>query len=199
MVLKGRALPGPLAFLPLILILFPLLRPPLFDPSSGPSPRLGPKNGTPTLSRNYVVRFLEYRKAEDHRAFLEENLGSFGGWRWIERRNPAASFPTDFGVLEIDDSRRMALIEELERLGRVKDVFLDSSYSRSLFVDENPNDGTFLECKKRPGKIFTSMSFEEEEDRAYNPVSNASICWKRKLLMQVPFFPLLSFFRLVSM
>ncbi|XP_008795050.2 subtilisin-like protease SBT6.1 [Phoenix dactylifera] len=186
MALKGRAFHGPLALLPLLLVLFPLplLRRQLSDPSAGSSPRLVPKNGTLTLSRNYVVRFLEYRKAEDHLAYLDENLGSLDGWRWIERRNPAASFPTDFGVLEIEDSHRMALIEELERLGRVKDVFVDSSYSRSLFAEENSNDGTFLECKKRPGKIFTSMSFEEEEDRAYSPVSNASICWKRKLLMQ---------------
>ena len=161
MALKGGAFPSSLALLALLLVLFPLplTRPPLFDPSSGPSPRLGPKNGTLTLSRNYVVRFLEYRKAEDHWAYLEETLGSLDGWRWIERRNPAASFPTDFGVLEIEDLHRMSLIKELETLGRVKDVFVDSSYSRSLFAEENPNDGTFLECKKRPGKIFTSMSF----------------------------------------
>lgn len=123
--------------------------------------------------------------AEDHRAYLAENLGSRNGWWWVERRNPAASFPTDFGVLEIGDLYRASLIEELRRLGRVKDVYVDTSYSRSLFVEESPKGGNFYDLEKRPGKIFTSMSFEEGEEVVYSPVSNASISWRRKLMMQV--------------
>ncbi|RWW12451.1 hypothetical protein BHE74_00012803 [Ensete ventricosum] len=167
---------------PLLLALIPFS---LVRPASDPSAIVtGSDNGALAPARNHVVRFLEYRMAEDHRAYLAENLGSRNGWRWVERRNPAASFPTDFGVLEIGDLYRASLIEELRRLGRVKDVFVDTSYSRSLFVEESPKGGNFYDLEKRPGKIFTSMSFEEGEEVAYSPVSNASISWRRKLMMQ---------------
>lgn len=121
--------------------------------------------------------------AEDHRAYLEEKLGSRSGWRWVERRNPAALFPTDFGVMEIEESDRASMVLELRMLGRVKDVYVDTSYSRSLFVQESRKGGRGLdESKKRPGKIFTSMSFEEETE-VYSPFSNASISWRRTLMM----------------
>lgn len=70
------------------------------------------------------------------------------------------------------------LIGEIERLERVKDVYVDSSYSRSLFVDD-------FDEKKRPGKIFSSMSFEEGEEGRYSALANASISWRRNILMQV--------------
>ncbi|KAJ1417137.1 RNA polymerase Rpb2, domain 3 [Sesbania bispinosa] len=41
---------------------------------------------------NYIVGFTEYKHAEHHCAYLESSLGS-KGWRWIERRNPAAKYP----------------------------------------------------------------------------------------------------------
>ncbi|KAJ4958200.1 hypothetical protein NE237_025311 [Protea cynaroides] len=131
--------------------------------------------------RNYIVRFIEYKKAEEHRIYLEESIW-LSGWEWIERRNPAASFPTDFGLVSIEDSVRIALVEEFGKLELVKDVSVDKSYSRSLFVNGRNRGGTFVDGKKRPGKIFTSMSFSEGE--YYTPLSNSSISWKRKLNMQ---------------
>ncbi|MBA0647213.1 hypothetical protein Goklo_015118, partial [Gossypium klotzschianum] len=53
------------------------------------------------------------------------------GWEWIERRNVAAKFPTDFGLVSIEGSVKEALIEEIERLGFVKDV--NRSQVTSLF------------------------------------------------------------------
>ncbi|CAL9092331.1 unnamed protein product [Musa acuminata var. zebrina] len=180
---RSRASHGSSALLaPLFLALIPFS---LVRPASDPSAIVtGSNYGALAPARNHVVRFLEYRMAEDHRAYVAENLGSRNGWRWVERRNPAASFPTDFGVLEIGDLYRASLIEELRRLGRVKDVYVDTSYSRSLFVEESPKGGNFYDLEKRPGKIFTSMSFEEGEEVVYSPVSNASISWRRKLMMQ---------------
>lgn len=41
--------------------------------------------------------------AEDHHTALQAALpgdGS-GGWEWVQRRNPAAAFPTDFALLRL--------------------------------------------------------------------------------------------------
>lgn len=59
----------------------------------------------------------------------------------------------------------------------VKDVSVDSSYKRGLL------GGAFEDGKKRPGKIFTSMSFNEGEHYTAT-TSNCTINWRRHLLMQ---------------
>lgn len=69
------------------------------------------------------------------------------------------------------------LIEEIEKLKLIKDVNLDLSYKRELL-------GAFEDGKKRPGKIFTSMSFHDGEYYAAM-TSNSTINWGRHLLMQV--------------
>ncbi|GMI88580.1 SITE-1 protease, SITE-1 PROTEASE [Hibiscus trionum] len=137
------------------------------------------RNGTHnrTNRSNYIIRFTNYKPASDHRSYLESSLRS-DGWEWIERRNPAARFPTDFGMLSIEDSVKEALIEEIEKLGFVKDVNVDMSYNRGLL------DGAFENGQKRPGKIFTSMSFSEEKHCHDSGLSNSSINWSRHLLMQ---------------
>lgn len=131
--------------------------------------------------RNHIVRFFDYLLAEDHRIYLVSNLGS-DGWTWIERRNPAAAFPTDFALVSIDG---LFPIEAFEKLERVKDVSIDSSFSRSLFIDGDEKGDSFSfrdAVKKRPGKIFTSMSFED--GGIYTEISNSTISWRRKLSMQ---------------
>lgn len=138
-----------------------------------------------TPKRNYIVRFFYYKKADDHKIYLLENLGLFDGWKWIDRRNPASSFPTDFGLVSIEQPVQSSLIEELGKLGLVKDVSVDLSYSRSLFAKDERKGGSFVNGKKRPGKIFTSMSFSERE--YHSPLSNSSISWQRKLMMEVNF------------
>jgi hypothetical protein len=60
----------------------------------------------------YLVRFRQYRMAEQHLATIaaalrslkaangsEDGPGYQQAWRWIERRNKAAAYPTDFGLL----------------------------------------------------------------------------------------------------
>ncbi|KAL8153195.1 hypothetical protein V2J09_010955 [Rumex salicifolius] len=138
--------------------------------------------------RNYIVRFLDYKYATDHLVYLRQNA-RFDGWDWIQRNNPASEYPTDFGVVSIDESARDAVIEEIESLGLVKDVSVDLSYARSLF-EEKPvtshTGGAFCDGKKRPGKLFTQMSFEEEGREADSTIlaSNETITWGRHLMMQ---------------
>ncbi|MQL91739.1 hypothetical protein Taro_024342 [Colocasia esculenta] len=157
---------------------------PCHDPSACVPPSHSPEPERPggTQAGNYIVRFREYRKAGEHRVYVEESLGSIKGWRWVERRNPASSFPTDFGLLAIEDVHRSKLIEELGRLELVKDVIVDSSYTRSLSVHGGERGLSFSGVTKRPGKIFTSMSREGEQ--VCSQLSNSTLSWRRKLLMQ---------------
>ncbi|XP_031385524.1 subtilisin-like protease SBT6.1 isoform X1 [Punica granatum] len=132
---------------------------------------------------NYVVRFTRYKLAGDHRTFLESSVQS-RGWQWIQRRNPAARFPTDFGLVSVEDSVKEVVIKEIERLDFVKDVNVDSAYKRNVLQESQRRLGAFVDGKKRPGKIFTSMSFSEGEDEHHSQISNSSIHWGRHLLMQ---------------
>ena len=52
----------------------------------------------------YIVRFKEYKMADQHRSQLQQHLRGWSSqdWRWIARRNAAARFPTDFALLELD-------------------------------------------------------------------------------------------------
>lgn len=134
------------------------------------------------VRENYIVRFFEYRTAEDHRAYLEENV-RLGGWEWIERRNSAAKYPTDFGLVAIEDSAREVLVGEIEKLGFVKDVSIDKSYSKTLLGEKRDKVGAFVNGRKRPGKIFTSMSFDEG-GKYCTELSNSTVNWNRHLLMQ---------------
>ncbi|WZZ38663.1 hypothetical protein YC2023_034922 [Brassica napus] len=143
--------------------------------------RLNPQNLTPSDSEisthtNYIIRFKHYEPAETHQIYLESEVRS-GGWGWIERDNPAAKYPTDFGVLWIEESGREAVVGEIERLAMVKDVSVEFKYQRVLL------GGSFLDGEKRPGKIFTSMSFKGGADHSAEAVlSNATS--SRHLLAQ---------------
>lgn len=75
------------------------------------------------------------------------------------------------------------MLRELERLGMVKDVNVDASYRRGLLREgkrRRARVGAFVDGKKRPGKIFTAMSFSEGEGE--------SLSWKRELLADVRSF-----------
>ncbi|CAN7114522.1 unnamed protein product [Brassica rapa subsp. narinosa] len=138
--------------------------------------RLNPQHATHSESEiathaSYIIRFKHYEPAETHRIYLESEVRS-GGWGWIERDNPAAKYPTDFGVLWIEESGREAVVGEIERLAMVKDVSVEFRYQRVLL------GGSFLDGEKRPGKIFTSMSFEGGADHSSNATSS------RRLLAQ---------------
>ena len=85
------------------------------------------------------------------------------------------------------------MIGEIQRLGLVKDVNADFSYRRRDLLAKKTKSrsragasariGAFVDEKKRPGKIFTAMSFSEGE--YHSPFSNSSIRWGRQLFMQV--------------
>ncbi|XP_012076700.1 subtilisin-like protease SBT6.1 isoform X2 [Jatropha curcas] len=139
---------------------------------------LTPRNEINSTTK-YIVRFTEYKKVEHHRQYLESRLKS-AGWEWVERRNPAMKYATDFGLVAIEESQRERLIREIERLAMVKDVNVDLSYKRDILGSNS--GGAFVNGKKRPGKIFTSMSFNEGYPMA--ATSNSSIHWGRHLLMQ---------------
>ncbi|XP_031484955.1 subtilisin-like protease SBT6.1 [Nymphaea colorata] len=123
--------------------------------------------------RRYIVRFRGYKKADEHKFYLQQNLRS-DGWRWIERKNPASAFPTDFALVSIDDQLVPGLVDDFGKLGFVKDVFAESRYSRGLLEKESVD----AKEMKKPGKIFTSMSFD---DGGY---SNSTFTWNRKLMIQ---------------
>ena len=79
----------------------------------------------------------------------------------------------------------------------VKDVSVDASYRRGLLREgkkrrrRGARTGAFVDGKKRPGKIFTAMSFSEggegegEGDGDSDGVSNSSFSWRRELLADV--------------
>ncbi|KAJ6673660.1 MEMBRANE-BOUND TRANSCRIPTION FACTOR SITE-1 PROTEASE [Salix viminalis] len=126
------------------------------------------------VTQNYIVRFKDYEKSDHHRRYLESRVKS-DGWKWIERRNPAMDYATDFGVLAI---QKESVIGEIEGLEMVKDVNLDFSYTKRDLLG-------FVDGEKRPGKMFTSMSFSEAgESYAVAQTSNSSIHWGRQLLGQ---------------
>lgn len=87
------------------------------------------------------------------------------------------------------------MIGEIQRLGLVKDVNADFSYRRRDLLAKKTRSrstststssarvGAFVDGKKRPGKIFSAMSFSEGE--YHSPISNSSIRWGRELFMQV--------------
>ncbi|CAA0403707.1 unnamed protein product [Arabidopsis thaliana] len=156
------------------------LRPSTYHPQQQ---NLNPENVTRLESENetrtnYIIRFKQYKPAKDHRIYLESKVRS-GGWGWIERINPATKYPTDFGVLWIEESGKEAVVGEIERLEMVKDVNVEFKYQRVLL------GGSFPDGKKRPGKIFTSMSFEEgTESSPMADTSNTTLNWSRHLLAQ---------------
>lgn len=95
----------------------------------------------------------------------------------MERRNPAVAHPTDFGLVAVGSAVRERLVREFAGLGRVKDVWVDAKLTRNLLVGGEGGGGFGVE--KRPGKMFTKMSFEE------NGLGNSSVNWSRRFLLQV--------------
>lgn len=56
------------------------------------------------IAATYIVRFKEYRMASEHRRQLQRALaGSRLAWRWVPRYNPASAYPTDFGLVQLEE------------------------------------------------------------------------------------------------
>eukprot|EP00887_Chlorella_sp_A99_P005260 scaffold1.g5260.t1 len=84
----------------------------------------------------YIVRFRCYRMAREHAAALTAALPGGGArWRWVERRNAAMRFPTDFGLVRIAGEPG-PVQAELERLPFVKDVHPERRLTRQLLHQE---------------------------------------------------------------
>ena len=51
------------------------------------------------------MRFHSYKSTDSHKADLATALGGAGdSWKWVERQNAAAAYPTDFALLEVTDA-----------------------------------------------------------------------------------------------
>ncbi|KAM7276499.1 hypothetical protein ACFE04_018365 [Oxalis oulophora] len=143
---------------------------------------------TTTNNNNYIVRFKEYKPADHHRTYLRSRVKS-NGWEWIDRRNAAAKYPTDFALLALNEEQKDGLIDQITKLPLVKDVNIDFTYNRVLLSaddddEDNQRRSAAAFVDKKPGKIFTSMSFSDEEGRTEHRLSNSSINWSRHLLSQ---------------
>ena len=65
-----------------------------------------PTHGTwDAIAGTWIVRFTAYRPAADHLASLAAALGrpTPATWAWVDRPNPAAGLPTDFGVVRVGE------------------------------------------------------------------------------------------------
>lgn len=52
-----------------------------------------------------IVRFQSYKSADTHKADLAAALAqASGAWKWVDRKNAAALYPTDFALLEVADA-----------------------------------------------------------------------------------------------
>ncbi|EFN59013.1 hypothetical protein CHLNCDRAFT_33771 [Chlorella variabilis] len=136
------------------------------------TPGSGPPQGAllsqPAGDGLYIVRFRQYRMAADHLAALQAAL-AYGSppdsWQWVERHNPAAAFPTDFGLLRLA-APEAALKSRLEQLPFVKGVHPERRLTRSLLAapepgaeqqEEHAQDAAAADAA-RPGTQFAPCS-----------------------------------------
>ncbi|MCO5579315.1 hypothetical protein L7F22_033170 [Adiantum nelumboides] len=142
----------------------------------------------------YIVRFTVYKHASAHKKALQAALHLVSGWQWIDRINPAAAFPTDFALLNIEVAAQDSILGELKRLPFVKDVSVQSRFVRALMEDsetcvenEKGRGGSciFSETSERSfprkkGKQFTSWT---EQGETVDCFDRPNI--RRKILLQV--------------
>ena len=91
----------------------------------------------------WIVRFEEYLFQKEHLTALIAELGDereAGRWQWVERTNPAAAFPTDFGLLRIPDIAITDLKLKLTRLPFVKDVSPQMKFTRAIMYSATENE-----------------------------------------------------------
>ena len=54
------------------------------------------------MAGQFIVRFRDYRMAVEHKTALLGGLGMDKHWKYVDRNNAAAKFPTDFALLSIE-------------------------------------------------------------------------------------------------
>lgn len=97
------------------------------------------RTGVEPVQGEWIVRFRNYKHAAKHKRLLEEHLGSSSElWGWVDRVNPAAKLPTDFGLLTVaasEEGRRFR--EHLAGLPEVKDVSPQMRFTRGLTWEDD--------------------------------------------------------------
>ena len=78
-----------------------------------------------------LVRFRHFDEVGTHKEAVLGALSSAFGergslWQWLDRKNAAMKFPTDFGVLWVSRAHKSVLLSFLSGLGCVKDVLPDA-------------------------------------------------------------------------
>jgi len=80
-----------------------------------PPPPASPHGTWDVVDGEWIVRFTAYAPAGSHISALTAALGvpssqTAGGgatWAWVDRPNPAAAFPTDFGVIRLGAASKL--------------------------------------------------------------------------------------------
>ncbi|KAL0019909.1 hypothetical protein WJX77_006101 [Trebouxia sp. C0004] len=132
-----------------------------------------------------IVRFRDYKSAEGHKADLTNALAGAGdAWKWVDRQNAAASYPTDFALLEVADVDTATIKEHLSLWPGVKDVHPEQQVKRSLTWDSNNSDlSTHSDgqpaahaemVQKRPGRFQTRPTMHSNHD---NATADVTIPW----------------------
>ncbi|KAK3270783.1 Membrane-bound transcription factor site-1 protease, variant 2 [Cymbomonas tetramitiformis] len=99
----------------------------------------------------YIIRFKQYKMQDEHRqnlaAAFEESLPE-SVWEWVERNNPAKRYPTDFGVLRVDEAALKAVQAAVALIPWVKDLTTQQKIFRSL-SSESDSDAKAQRAKGR--------------------------------------------------
>jgi len=163
------------------------------DPGSAWQP-----NGTDPLNDResfdqFIVWFDCFKPVDDHRSALFNDLekGLGGGeqlWVWVDRRNAAVAYPTDFALLRILRQDQQAVLPALSSLLYVKGIHIDKKMNRAPLQFRNPfpvgneageyreeGAGDPFEIGKGPGRIHTPFSFEPADQRHLSFSSHTSL------------------------
>ena len=95
----------------------------LFDFTKQNSEAGGKVNAT---YEQFIVRFQDYRFSGEHKKLLQSTVPEAKGLVWVDRRNEAAKYTTDFGVFKLPrDGKQEGTLRLISGLRKVKDVFID--------------------------------------------------------------------------
>lgn len=84
------------------------------------------------VSGQFIIRFRDYKMASDHKQALQNHLDKKQHWKFVDRNNPAARFPTDFALVEIDLEEADAI--KVSRASKVTQMFKSHTVSSSFFM-----------------------------------------------------------------
>ncbi|UPR03231.1 subtilisin-like serine protease [Chloropicon primus] len=95
------------------------------------------------FARRFVVTFRDYKLVGEHRARLTERLNTElnetqrGGWNWVDRKNAAVKYPTDFGVVSVTDE---SVLPALRGVDMVKGIFADNKIAGRGLLSTTESD-----------------------------------------------------------